>query len=454
MQKDSWFPMHHEIIPGIKVGRVVYFNENYQILETSDQNNRVLVTTPYLMNYWIANNFRDFDLNVTARFGGCEYYFVTSDDRVMAPVDECTMPRDKDEALGFAYALKRARDRNENISLAGGIYYEKMALLLPIPGCEEVLTDDVLLGSILSGGVRVSCKSQRRLFSLVSWLSSDILEEIVKAADIHDYIAYQGEQKKPTEKEKNTFELIGRPDLELFLRDNVIDIIESEERYKALGINFPGAIVLHGPPGCGKTFAIDALVNYLDWPLFTIDSSSVGSPYIHETGKKISQIFESAVQKAPSIIVIDEMESYLADRETGGGHRIEEVAEFLRRIPEASKKRVLVIGMTNRIDTIDKAILRRGRFDHVIEVSMPSVKEVEVLLQKLFSERPCESLSLDESISLLKGRPLSDAAFLVQESARLAAKKGKTKIDNDSLNIALNALRARTNSPPRKKVGF
>ena len=180
----------------------------------------------------------------------------------------------------------------------------------------------------------------------------------------------------------------------------------------------------------------------------------MGSPYIHETGRKVSQIFDSAMQKAPSVIVIDEMESYLADRERGGGHRIEEVAEFLRRIPEASKNRVLVIGMTNRIDTIDAAILRRGRFDHVIEVSMPSAEEVKTLLKKLFSERPCEDLSLDESILFLSGRPLSDVAFLVQESARIAAKSDKRKIDNMCLSKALQDMKNRLGTSPRKKVGF
>src|SRR3546814_16081302 len=73
------------------------------------------------------------------------------------------------------------------------------------------------------------------------------------------------------------------------------------------------------------------------------------------------------MENAPSVLVIDEMEAFLADREMGSGHhRVEEVAEFLRRIPEAVKNEVLIIAMTNRIDMIDPAITRRGRFDHAI----------------------------------------------------------------------------------------
>jgi len=70
--------------------------------------------------------------------------------------------------------------------------------------------------------------------------------------------------------------------------------------------------VLHGPPGCGKTFAVDRLVDFLGWPSFQIDASSVASPYIHETSKKVAEVFDKAIQNAPSVLVIDEMEAFLA----------------------------------------------------------------------------------------------------------------------------------------------
>ena len=74
--------------------------------------------------------------------------------------------------------------------------------------------------------------------------------------------------------------------LEAFFREHVIDIVENTERYKALGIEFPAPVVLHGPSGFGKTFAVERLTEYLDWPIFFINSNSVGSPYIHETARK------------------------------------------------------------------------------------------------------------------------------------------------------------------------
>src|SRR3546814_4679902 len=86
--------------------------------------------------------------------------------------------------------------------------------------------------------------------------------------------------------------------------------------------------------------------------LFSIDSGSIGSPFIHETGKKIAEAFEQAVKVSPAVVVIDEIDAFLAARDSsaGGQHRVEEVAEFLRSIPKAAENKVLVIGMTNRLE--------------------------------------------------------------------------------------------------------
>jgi len=224
-----------------------------------------------------------------------------------------------------------------------------------------------------------------------------------------------------------------------------------------LGIDFPAAVVLHGPPGCGKTFAVERLVDFLGWPSFQIDASSVASPYIHETSKKVAEVFDKAMQNSPSVLVIDEMEAFLADREMGSGHhRVEEVAEFLRRIPEATKNDVLIIAMTNRVDMIDPAILRRGRFDHVINVDFASEGEVLSLLEKLLSTLPKEDdVNPKPLAKQLAGRPLSDVTFVIREGARLAARAGKVKLDQGSLLEAMDAAPAREREGgSQRRIGF
>ena len=163
------------------------------------------------------------------------------------------------------------------------------------------------------------------------------------------------------------------------------------------------------------------------------------------------------MENAPSVLVIDEMEAFLADREMGSGHhRVEEVAEFLRRIPEAAKNEVLIVAMTNRIDMIDSAILRRGRFDHIIKVDFASEAEVLALLEKLLSSLPKDKdVDAVPFAKELAGRPLSDVAFVVREGARLAARSGKDRLDQASLFAALQTASMREREGGKKhNIGF
>ncbi len=159
------------------------------------------------------------------------------------------------------------------------------------------------------------------------------------------------------------------------------------------------------------------------------------------------------------MLVIDEMEAFLADREIGSGHhRVEEVAEFLRRIPEAVKNEVLIIAMTNRIEMIDPAIQRRGRFDHVIKVDFASEAEIRSLLDKLLSTLPKDA-DVDPApvAKQLSGRPLSDVSFVVREGARLAARSGKERLDQECLLSALKSAPARSregSEQPKRRIGF
>jgi cell division protease FtsH len=111
--------------------------------------------------------------------------------------------------------------------------------------------------------------------------------------------------------------------------------------------------------------------------------------------------------------------------------------------------------MTNRLDLIDPAILRRGRFDHVIEVGMPSSEEVGALLSALLAELPSESgITLQPVIDRLTGRPLSDVAFVLREAARLAARAGRMTLDQDSLLTALESVLPRDANAASRPIGF
>jgi cell division protease FtsH len=157
------------------------------------------------------------------------------------------------------------------------------------------------------------------------------------------------------------------------------------------------------------------------------------------------------------VIVIDEMEAFLADRDTGiasSHHRVEEVAEFLRRIPGAVRKGVLIIGMTNRLDMIDRAILRRGRFDQIVTVDYAEEKEIAALLSSLLLDLPKgEDVDIDALAQKLARRPLSDVSYVIREGARLAARARKSCLDNASLIAALASTPARDPDVSARRIG-
>lgn len=478
MALNAWIPIGFKLPDGAKARLALYEGADWQLYETQG-GGRALVVHDELGARWQEAGLIDTGTLDAFQFGAHQLRAIScSPSQILLPISEAKSPDNKAEALSFALALKATRDIDSESALQDALYVEKITRLLPTYSISARAGDDVVLGYWLTGGVSIPATSFRRLRQTMSWLGASHLKDVVQAAgfEVAEVMplarepaaaaektevapAEKLEEVKRAEPEPNkVFELAGRPELTAFFNEHIVDIILHRERYKTLGIEFPSALILHGPPGCGKTFAVDRLVDFLGWPSFQIDASSVASPYIHETSKKVAQVFDKAMENAPSVLVIDEMEAFLADREMGSGHhRVEEVAEFLRRIPEAVKNDVLIVAMTNRIDMIDPAIQRRGRFDHVIKVDFASEVEVQSLLDKLLSSLPKEAnVDANPLAKELAGRPLSDVSFVVREGARLAARSGKEKLDQASLLAALRAspAREREGGEAKRRIGF
>lgn len=463
---DPWLPRYFLLPDGIKTEQLLYQGDCWQIYAcTEDQ--KALVVEPPLHTKWIERKLiKDGDF-VRLTFGKKDFRLLFSPQmQPLYSLVEPEYPITLSAARALASSLRKTRELDLDSPLNDAIYVGKLERMLPTWTVIPRLDDDVLLGLCLSSGVEVSAFSSRRMVALAPGFGAEGLQAVIKDSGLSVPLAISDAKAlDPTTSRtlssnrlagKARFSLPGRPALEEFFNDHVVDILRDPERYARLGISFPAAIVLYGPPGCGKTYAVEQLVEYLDWPSYSIDSGSVGSPFIHDTSKKVAAVFEKAMASAPAVVIIDEMESFVADRGEAGmaSHRVEEVAEFLRKIPEAVQKQVLIFGMTNMIASIDPAILRRGRFDHVIEVGMARRSEIEAMLIRSLLKVPVAGdLELGKIASNLEGRPLSDAAFIIREGSRLAAKAGKDAVDANCLLEALAAL------PPAKggasrRIGF
>lgn len=255
------------------------------------------------------------------------------------------------------------------------------------------------------------------------------------------------------------FSLPGQTELENFINDNFIDYIKYPEKYQRFKLKMLDPIMLYGAPGTGKTYAANALAKFLGWKFFTIDATqyeqnSVGS------SKKITEIFNKAKDAAPSIVFIDEADSMFAKRRNCNNN--EGISQFLRSISDTAKDRVLVIAATNRIDDMDEAILRNGRFSNKIEISYADTKGVLAVMEEYLKDKPVSNnLSLIKAASKLSGHPICDTKSFLDSVCKEAAWRDSNKIeqcDVDEALLHLNLTRIEDNylyrETTHKRAGF
>lgn len=462
MGEKSWLPKGFLLPDGGACGAVAAAGERWQIV-SAGSGRYALTVLPGLLDRWSGMGLvvRSMFAEVTSQ--GRDYaVFPGTRGRLISSVQRGPYPDTFAQAMGFAAALRRTRGSFPAAALGGGLYLEQLELLLPAGPGDDREDDRLLLGTWLSGGVRVSAADLGRLCRLLGWLDLQQVEQVVSAAGFWpeegfmltrsggDGLVQTGPapdappRRRSPLAEGKPFTLPGRPKLERFFNEHVVEVAAQPEKYRRMGITFPAAAVLHGPSGCGKTYAVRRLADYLGWPVYNVDSGSIGSSYIHETGRKIAALFDEAAKNAPAMIIIDEMEAFLTGRSYGHSADLfhnEEMAEFLRRIAGAADEQVLVLAMTNLIEAIDPAILRHGRFDHLVEVTYPNEEEAGMLLRSLLQGLPVAG---DVDTGLLAGqlrdRPVSDVAFTVKEAGRIAAREDRQYIDAAAFAEALRQL--------------
>jgi transitional endoplasmic reticulum ATPase len=221
-------------------------------------------------------------------------------------------------------------------------------------------------------------------------------------------------------------------------RDVLLPMLEPE-LYKQYRISLPNGILLHGPPGCGKTFVAEKLGEILDFTFVQIKPSDLGSIYVHGTQEKIGQLFEEARNNRPSLLFFDELDALLPSR--GGQvshHYAAEVNEFLTQLNKAADRGILVIGATNRLDGIDPAALRPGRFDKKIYVGLPDLEARVELLKMYLTDRPQESMDIVMLARESDGYTCAELEHIINEAARRAL-DSRRSICSEDIMAALAA---------------
>ena len=214
--------------------------------------------------------------------------------------------------------------------------------------------------------------------------------------------------------------------------EEIIDFMKNPKRYKNFGARMPRGVLLVGPPGVGKTMIAKAVANAADVPFYYQSGASFVQIYVGMGAKRVHELFAAAKKNAPSIIFIDEIDAVGKKRD--GQRNDEREATLNQLLTEMDgfegSSGVIVVAATNKIDVLDPALLRAGRFDRRVFVELPTKREREAILMKYLSKVPHE---LDVSVvaNMTVGFNGAALATLVNEAALLALRQNDFHVTLD-----------------------
>jgi transitional endoplasmic reticulum ATPase len=319
---------------------------------------------------------------------------------------------------------------------------------LRISGGENHLKH-ILLGRVLTKGdfIEIPVMNQR-IVLVVSKISPQ-----GDAIIMDDTTAVSISQKPVKDVKQETFERIRYEDIggltdEIQKVREMIELpMKHPELFKRLGISPPKGVLLHGPPGTGKTLLAKAVATETESHFISVSGPEFMSKFYGESEERIRQIFEEAKENSPSIIFIDEIDSIAPKRsETMGEVERRVVAQLLSNLDGLTDRGdVVVIGATNRVDALDPALRRGGRFDREIELGIPNkFGREEILLIHTRGMPLADDVNLDQLSSITHGFVGADLEQLTKESAMGAIRKilPKINLEDDIIPVSiLNELK-------------
>ena len=230
----------------------------------------------------------------------------------------------------------------------------------------------------------------------------------------------------------------------------VVDFLKAPEKYTKVGARIPKGVILVGPPGTGKTLLAKAVAGEAGVPFFSISGSDFVEMFVGVGASRVRDLFEEGKRHAPCIIFIDEIDAVARQRGTGmgGGHdeREQTLNQLLVEMDGFGvNEGIIVMAATNRVDILDPAILRPGRFDRKVAVGRPDVKGREEILKVHAKDKPLgEDVDLEQIAKTTAGFTGADLENLLNEAAIQAAREGRgfvlqQDIKNSFIKVGIGA---------------
>jgi len=225
--------------------------------------------------------------------------------------------------------------------------------------------------------------------------------------------------------------------------EEIVDFLKDPKKYISLGARIPKGVLLEGPPGTGKTLLAKATAGEAGVPFFTISGSDFVEMFVGVGASRVRDLFEQAKKNAPCIVFIDEIDAVARRRGTGmgGGHdeREQTLNQMLVEMDGFGvNEGIIVMAATNRVDILDPAILRPGRFDRKVLVGRPDVRGREQILEVHAKNKPIgDDVNLENIARITAGFTGADLENLLNEAAILAAKGDKPYITQANIDQAM-----------------
>ena len=224
--------------------------------------------------------------------------------------------------------------------------------------------------------------------------------------------------------------------------EEIVDFLKDPQKYMKVGARIPKGVLLVGPPGTGKTLLAKAVAGEAGVPFFSISGSDFVEMFVGVGASRVRDLFEDAKKNAPCIVFIDEIDAVARRRGTGmgGGHdeREQTLNQLLVEMDGCGvNEGIIVMAATNRVDILDPAILRPGRFDRKVGVGRPDVQGREEILKVHAAKKPLgEDVDLQELARTTAGYTGADLENLMNEAAILTAKDGRYFITQSDVRQA------------------